>query len=196
MKEASSLDDALKQQNRIWGTEDNIFAAYDHPLHETYEDLLYRQEPKDLLRKHSAESIITNSTPGKSLKENVSLNAERGRMEKAMTSPRALLHVETRDETALVKQETDLLEEPTCACLSPLEDQCEENLTTCSVSTTNSYECSSFNTLIYSSTSGIKTYQHTEAVLMYILFLLPLMYQCSSFYHLKFVEEEAENVTF
>ncbi len=28
MKEASSLDDALKQLNSIWGTEDNFFTAY------------------------------------------------------------------------------------------------------------------------------------------------------------------------
>ncbi len=42
MNESSSLDDALKQLNHKLGTEDNIFGAYDHPLHETKEDLLYR----------------------------------------------------------------------------------------------------------------------------------------------------------
>ncbi len=38
MNEASSLDDALKQLNRMWGTEANIFEVYDHPLHKTNED--------------------------------------------------------------------------------------------------------------------------------------------------------------
>ncbi len=78
MNEASSFDDALKQINRIWSTisGDNIFVAYNHPLHGTHADLLYRQELKDLLRRHSAESIITNSIPVSSLKENVSLKEE------------------------------------------------------------------------------------------------------------------------
>ncbi len=31
---------------------------------------------------------------------------------------------------------------------------------------------------------------------LYTLFPLPLLYYCSSFYHLKFVEKEAENLTF
>ncbi len=36
----------------------------------------------------------------------------------------------------------------------------------------------------------------TESVLnLYVLFSLPLLYYCPSFYHLKFVEEEAENFT-
>ncbi len=69
--------------------EDNIFSVNYHPLHETDEDLLYRQELKDLLRKHS------NTIPASALKENVSLNAEGGRIEKVMTSPRTLLHEET-----------------------------------------------------------------------------------------------------
>ncbi len=58
-----------------------------------------------------------------------------------MTSPQMLMHAETRDETALVTEETSLLEDPTYECISPLENQCEEKITTCSVSTTNSYEC-------------------------------------------------------
>ncbi len=62
-------------------------------------------------------------------------------IEKAMISPQMLVHVEGRDVIALVTQETGLLEDPTKECLSPLENQCEENLTTCSVSTTNSFEC-------------------------------------------------------
>ncbi len=74
-----------------------------------------------------------------SLKEDVSLNAEGGRIEKVMTSPRTLMHAEIRGETALVTEETGLLENPTYECLSPLENQYEEKLTTCSVSTTNSY---------------------------------------------------------
>ncbi len=37
----------------------------------------------------------------------------------------------------------------------------------------------------------------TETVLnLYIIFCLPLLCYCPSFYHLKFVEEEAENFTF
>ncbi len=40
------------------------------------------------------------------------------------------MHAETRDETTLVTEETGLLEEPTYECLPPLEDQCEEKLTT------------------------------------------------------------------
>ncbi len=86
-----------KQLNSIWGTEDNFFTAYNQPLHETDEDLLYRQELKDLLRKHSADSIISNSIPVSSIKENVSLNGERGRKEKVITSPQMLMHMETRD---------------------------------------------------------------------------------------------------
>ncbi len=58
-----------------------------------------------------------------------------------MTFYRTLLHAATRGETALVKEEMGLLEEPTYDCFSPLEDQCEKYLTTCSVSTKNSYEC-------------------------------------------------------
>ncbi len=116
--------------NRIWGTEDNIFAAYDHPLHETDEDLLYRQELKDLLWKHSAESIITTTIPVSALKENVSLNMEGGIIGKDMTAPWTLLHAEIRDKTILVKEEMGLLEEPTYECISSLEDQCEEKLTT------------------------------------------------------------------
>ncbi len=143
MNEASSLDDALKQLNCIWGTENNIFEAYDHPLYETDEDLLYRQVLKDLQRKYPAESIITNTIPVSALKGNVSLNTEGGRIEKIMTSARTLLHAETRDETTLVREETDLLEEPTYECLTPLKDQCDENLTTCSVSNATSYECTS-----------------------------------------------------
>ncbi len=76
MSEVSSIDEALKPRNRIWGTEDNIFAAYNHPLHEIHADLLYRQELKDLLRRHSAESLIANSKPVSSLKENVVLKEE------------------------------------------------------------------------------------------------------------------------
>ncbi len=48
-----------------------------------------------------------------------------------MTSPQMLMHAETRDVTALVTQETGLLEDPTNECLSLLENQFEENLTTC-----------------------------------------------------------------
>ncbi len=92
--EASSLDDALKQPNSIWGAEDNFFTAYNHPLHETDEDVLYRQETKYLLRKHSTESIITNTIPVSALKENVSNNADVGRIE-VMNSPLTLLHAET-----------------------------------------------------------------------------------------------------
>ncbi len=54
MNEVSSLDDALKQLNRMWGTEDNIFEAFDHPLHESDEDLVYLKELKELQRLHSA----------------------------------------------------------------------------------------------------------------------------------------------
>ncbi len=57
-----------------------------------------------------------------------------------MTSPQTLMHAETRDKSALVTKETGLLEELTYECLSSLED-IEEKLTTCSVSTTNSYKC-------------------------------------------------------
>ncbi len=103
----------VKKGHTFLLTDANIFEAYDHPLHETGEDFLYRQELKDLLRKHSAESIITNSTPVSSLKQNVSLIAEGGRIEKVMTSPQMLMHAETRDETALVIEGTGLLEEPT-----------------------------------------------------------------------------------
>ncbi len=58
-----------------------------------------------------------------------------------MTSLQMLMHAEIRDETALVTEETGLLEEPAYECLSLLENQCEEKPTTCSASTTNSYEC-------------------------------------------------------
>ncbi len=47
----------------------------------------------------------------------------------------------TRDETALVTEETGLLEEPRYEWLSPLEIQCKVKLTTCSVSIACSYEC-------------------------------------------------------
>ncbi len=47
---------------------------HDHPLHKTDEDLLYRQELKDRLRKHSDESTITNTISVSALKENGSLN--------------------------------------------------------------------------------------------------------------------------
>ncbi len=89
--------------NRTWGTEDNIFAAYDHLLHETDEGLLYRQELKDL-RKQSVESLITNTIPASALKEG-------GRIEKVMTSPWTVLHAATRYETALVKEERPRLRE-------------------------------------------------------------------------------------
>ncbi len=49
--------------------------------------------------------------------------------------------METQGETAVMREETGLFEESTYACISPLEDQFEDNLTACSVSTTNSYEC-------------------------------------------------------
>ncbi len=111
MNEASSQDDALKQLNSIRGTEDNFFTAFNQPLNETVEDLLYRQELKDLLRKHSSDSIISNTIPVSSLKRNVSLNAEGGRIEKVMTSPWTVLHAETRYETALVKEERPRLRE-------------------------------------------------------------------------------------
>ncbi len=101
MSEATSLGDALEQINRIWDTEDNIFVAYDHPLHETDEDLLYRQELKDLQLKHSVEYLITNTISACALKENVSLNAEGGRIEKVITSPRTVLQAKTRYDTAL-----------------------------------------------------------------------------------------------
>ncbi len=65
------------------GTEDNIFEVYDHPLHKTAEDLLYPQQLKDLLPKHSAQSIITHSMPVSSLKQNVYLISEGVRIEKA-----------------------------------------------------------------------------------------------------------------
>ncbi len=132
MNETSSQDDALKKLNIIWSKEDNFFTAYNQPLNETVEDLLYRQELKDLLRKHSSDSIISNTIPVSSLKENVSLNGERGRIEKVMTSPQRLMHTETRDVTALVTEETGLLEDKTYECLFPLENQCF-------VLTTNSY---------------------------------------------------------
>ncbi len=93
------------------------------------------------MRKHSAESIIFNTIPMSSLKDNVSLIAEGGRIEKAMTSPQMLMHAEIQNQTTLVTEETGLLEDPTYECLSQLENQCEEKLTTCSVSTKNSYEC-------------------------------------------------------
>ncbi len=51
------------------------------------------------------------------------------------------MHAETRDETTLVTEETGLLEDLTYECLSPLENQCDKELTSCFVSTTNSYEC-------------------------------------------------------
>ncbi len=41
----------------------------------------------------------------------------------------------------MVTVEMGLLEEPAYECLSLLESQCEEKPTTCSASTTNSYEC-------------------------------------------------------
>ncbi len=116
MNDASSLDDASKQLNRIWDPEDYIFAAYTHPLHEADGGLLYLQELKNLLRKHTADSIIINVKHISTLQENVSLNAEAVRIEKLMTS-QTLMHAE----------ETCLWEEPTYECLSQLEDQRERN---------------------------------------------------------------------
>ncbi len=52
-----------------------------------------------------------------------------------------LIHAEARNETALMTEETGLLGESPCECLSPPADQCEENLTTCPMSTACSYEC-------------------------------------------------------
>ncbi len=77
---------------------------------------------KDLLRKHFAESIIISTMSVSALKESVSLSAKEGRLEKVMTAPLTLLHAETRDETALMTEETGLLEEPTYDYLSPLEN--------------------------------------------------------------------------
>ncbi len=58
-----------------------------------------------------------------------------------MTSPQMPMHAETRNAIALVAEETGLLEDPTYGCLSPLENHCEEKAPSCSVSTTNSCEC-------------------------------------------------------
>ncbi len=49
LNEASSLEDALRQLNNFWGTDDNIFAAYIHPQYANEEDLRYRQYLKDVL---------------------------------------------------------------------------------------------------------------------------------------------------
>ncbi len=112
MSEATSLDEPREQINRIWCTEDNIFAAYNHPLHETDDDFLYRQELKDLLRKHSLESLITNTIPASALKKNVSFYEEGGWIEKVMTSPPTVLHAKTPYETAMVKEERPDLRVP------------------------------------------------------------------------------------
>ncbi len=42
LNEASSVEDALRQLNNLWGTNENIFAAHIHPLFDNEEDLLYR----------------------------------------------------------------------------------------------------------------------------------------------------------
>ncbi len=113
MKKASSLDDALKQLDRISGTEDSIFAAHNRLLNETDKKSPQSAGAEKPKRKHSAESIISNNMPASSLKESVSINAEGGRIEKVLCSPRSLMDAETRDETTLVTEETGLLEGPT-----------------------------------------------------------------------------------
>ncbi len=54
LSEASTLEDALRQLTNFWSPDDNIFAAYIHPLYDSDEDLLYRKYIKDLWLKPSA----------------------------------------------------------------------------------------------------------------------------------------------
>ncbi len=45
LSEASTLEDALRQLNNFWSTDEDIFDAYFHPLYDNDEDLLNRQYP-------------------------------------------------------------------------------------------------------------------------------------------------------
>ncbi len=64
LNEASSMDEALNNLNRIWGTEDNILIKSNQPV----QPLLYRHELKDFLQRHTSEATITNTTVVDSLK--------------------------------------------------------------------------------------------------------------------------------
>ncbi len=133
------MDEALNHLNSTWGTEDNILTKNNQPLHEAAEDLLYRDEFKHLLQKHAPEPRITSTTTVGSLK-NASLIVAGESVERVVEKPRALLHVETQHEVALVAEETGLLEEPLYDCLSPSVRTCGDQFATCSVSVTYSYE--------------------------------------------------------
>ncbi len=88
LNEVSSLEDALKQLNSFWGTNDNNI----NPLYDNEEDLLYRQYLKDLLQKDPVESRNSSTISASPLKEDVSLTAKGEGME----NPRALVHAETQ----------------------------------------------------------------------------------------------------
>ncbi len=139
LDEASSMDEALNHLNSMWGTEDNLLTKYNQPLHEAAEDLLYRDELKHLLQRHAPVPRITSTTTVGSLK-NASLIAAGESVERIVEKRRALVHAETHHEVALVTEETGLLEKQPYECLSPSTHQCDDQVATCSVSVTYSYE--------------------------------------------------------
>ncbi len=110
LNEASALDDALSLLNSIWDADDNIFAANIHPLYYNKQELLYWQHLKDILQKHSFKSRKCCTICPSLLKEDVSLTANGENVERAMETPRALVHEET--PVVLVTGGTRLPEEP------------------------------------------------------------------------------------
>ncbi len=90
LSEASTLEDALRQLNIFWSTDEDICDAYIHPLYDNDEDLLYRQYLNNRLLKHSAES--RDSSP---LKEEMSLTAKEENVERATEKPRTIVHAKT-----------------------------------------------------------------------------------------------------
>ncbi len=132
------MDEALNHLNRTWGTEENILTKNSQPLHEAVEDL-YRDELKHLLQKHVSVPRITSTTSGCSLK-NFSLIAAGESEDRTVEKPRALVHAETKPEVALVEDETGVPEYPPYECFSPSIHQCDDQVATCSVSATYSYE--------------------------------------------------------
>ncbi len=133
------MDEALNHLNSMWGAEDNIFTKNIRPLHEAAEDILYRDDPKHLMQNHAPEPRITSTTTV-GLFKNASLIAACESEERVVQRTRALVHVETQHEVALVANKTGLLHEPPYKCLSPSFHQCGDQFATCSVSVTYYYE--------------------------------------------------------
>ncbi len=90
LNEASSLEEALRQLNNFWGT------AYIDPLYDNEEDLHYRQWLKNLLQKHSAESMNSSTISASPLKGEISLTAKRENVERATENPQAIVHADTQ----------------------------------------------------------------------------------------------------